>query len=72
MIRKIVWKCRLKEIRKESGLTLRDLEESIGVDDVTILFAEKGCGISLDTAMRIAKFFCLPIESIWIEFLGER
>jgi putative transcriptional regulator len=60
---------RVKELRKEKGLTQEDLAEVIGVSRQTVNAIEKQkFDPSLNTAFKMAKLFELPIESI---FLGE-
>jgi len=56
---------RVKELRKEKGLTQEDLAEVIGVSRQTVNAIEKQkFDPSLNTAFKMAKLFELPIESI--------
>jgi len=58
---------RVKELRKEKGLTQEDLAEVIGVSRQTVNAIEKQkFDPSLNTAFKMAKLFELPIESIFI------
>jgi DNA-binding XRE family transcriptional regulator len=71
MQQKSKWKCRLAEMRAESGLSLRDLEAATGVTNATLCYAEKGADVNLSTAVKIARFFCVPVETIWPEMLED-
>lgn len=58
---------RVKELRKEMGLTQEDLAEVIGVSRQTVNAIEKQkFDPSLNTAFKMAKLFELPIESIFL------
>ena len=58
---------RVKELRKEKGLTQEDLAEVIGVSRQTVNAIEKQkFDPSLNTSFKMAKLFELPIESIFI------
>ena len=58
---------RVKELRKEKGLTQENLAEVIGVSRQTVNAIEKQkFDPSLNTAFKMAKLFELPIESIFI------
>jgi putative transcriptional regulator len=58
---------RVKELRKEKGLTQEDLAEVIGVSRQTVNAIEKQkFDPSLNTAFKMAKLFQLPIESIFL------
>jgi putative transcriptional regulator len=58
---------RVKELRKEKGLTQEDLAEVIGVSRQTVNAIEKQkFDPSLNTAFKMAKLFELPIESIFL------
>jgi len=58
---------RVKELRKEKGLTQEDLAEVISVSRQTVNAIEKQkFDPSLNTAFKMAKLFELPIESIFI------
>jgi len=58
---------RVKELRKEKGLTQEDLAEVISVSRQTVNAIEKQkFDPSLNTAFKMAKLFELPIESIFL------
>ena len=58
---------RVKELRKEKGLTQEDLAEIISVSRQTVNAIEKQkFDPSLNTAFKMAKLFELPIESIFL------
>jgi putative transcriptional regulator len=58
---------RVKELRKEKGLTQEYLAEVIGVSRQTVNAIEKQkFDPSLNTAFKMAKLFELPIESIFL------
>lgn len=58
---------RIKELRARDSLTQHDLAEAVGVRRETIVFLEKGkYNPSLQLAYKIAKFFKLSIEDVFI------
>jgi len=59
-------KNRLRDLRKQSGLTLEQLAHTTGISASTIraLEADKG-EVKLGTALRLAQFYGLPLENIW-------
>ncbi|WP_055070212.1 helix-turn-helix transcriptional regulator [Clostridium massiliamazoniense] len=60
-------KNKLEEIRKENGYTQEELAEKLGVSRQTINSLEKGkYNPSIILAFKIAKFFNLFIEEIFI------
>ncbi len=60
-------KNRLKELRELKGLTQEELAKVLGVTRQTIIAIEKGrYDPSLRLAFKIAKFFGLKIEDIFI------
>lgn len=65
--RNVVLICRMRKKRQELGLTLRDVEKATKVNNVTILDAERGCGITLQNALRLARFFGVAVEDLWSE-----
>ncbi len=57
---------RLREVRRERGISQQALAEAVGVTRQTIIAIEKGKYLpSLTLALKIAKFFNLPIEEIF-------
>ncbi|USG99815.1 helix-turn-helix transcriptional regulator [Thermococcus argininiproducens] len=60
-------KNRLRELREWKGLTQEDLAKALGVTRQTIIAIEKGkYNPSLELAFKIAKFFKVKIEDIFI------
>lgn len=60
-------KNRVKEIRKEKGITQIQLSEELGVSRQTISTMESGrYNPSLKLALKISKYFQKPIEEIFI------
>ncbi len=58
---------RLKEMRKVRGLNQDDLARAVGVTRQTIISLESGKYIaSLPLAFRLARFFNVSIEDIFI------
>jgi len=59
-------KNRIRELRKEHGITQEELAEAVGVTRQTIIAIEKGrYDPSLRLAFRIARFFGKKIEEIF-------
>ena len=56
---------RIRELRKELGLSQKDFAEKIGVSQSSINYWEKGQRIpSIEAAAKIADFFNITIESL--------
>ncbi len=56
----------IKQLRQDQGVTQEELAEAVGVSRQTIIAIEKGNYTpSLLLALRIAKYFKAPIESIF-------
>ena len=55
---------RVKELRKERGLTLRDLIVKHDFHLTQIQRIEKGDGLSVPTLLRIAEVFQIPVEKL--------
>ncbi len=59
-------KTRVKELREERGLSQAQLATDIGVSRQTINYLERGKYVpSLTLAMKIAKYFKIPVEQIF-------
>jgi putative transcriptional regulator len=60
---------RLRELRRESGLTQAKLAEDLEVTRHTILALEVGRYVpSIELALQLAAYFQIPLESIfWLE-----
>lgn len=61
-----VFKCSIKALRTQKGLTLRAVEKHSGVKNSTICRAEAGLRIELDAAIRLAQFFETAVEKLWV------
>ncbi len=58
---------RIKDLRKEKGITQEELALSVGVTRQTIISLESGkYNASLQLAHKIAKKFCVTIEEFFI------
>lgn len=59
---------RIKEYRKSCGLTQEELAEAVDVTRQTVISLESGKYIaSLQLAFRLAKFFGVSIEELFID-----
>lgn len=61
---------RIRQLRKESGLTIRALIVQHGFHTTQIQRIEKGDGISVPMLLRIAQTFQVPLENL-IAGLGK-
>jgi len=58
---------RLREIRARYGVSQEELAKAVGVTRQTIIAIEKGRYLpSLPLALKIAKYFGLPVEEIFV------
>lgn len=58
---------KIKELRKEKGVTQEDLANTVGVTRQTVISLENGkYNASLQLAYKIAKYFGVGIEDIFI------
>lgn len=55
----------LLAMRKAADKSMCEVARDIGVTDVTIRNIEAGHGVTLETAMKIAKYYDLGISDIW-------
>ncbi len=55
---------RIRQLRKESGLTIRALIVQHGFHTTQIQRIEKGDGISVPMLLRVAQTFQLPLEEL--------
>jgi putative transcriptional regulator len=56
----------IEKLRKQRELTQEELAQAIGVTRQTIIALEKGNYTpSVLLAMKIAHFFCIPVEKIF-------
>lgn len=57
---------KLEALRKERGIRQEDLAQALGVSRQTVISLEKGkYNPSLALAFKLARYFALPIESIF-------
>lgn len=57
---------RIAVLRTERGLSRRQLAEAVGVNFQTIGYLERGdYNASLELAMKLARFFELPVEMVF-------
>jgi len=56
----------IKAMREKRGVTLRQCEQASGISNALLSQIEHGMYTPrLDTALRLASFLQLPVESIW-------
>lgn len=56
----------IEKFRKIQGLTQEELAQAVGVTRQTIIALEKGNYTpSVLLALKIAKFFCVPVEELF-------
>ena len=59
-------KNRLEALRREKGIRQEDLAAALGVSRQTVISLEKGkYNPSLALALRIGRYFAMPIEEIF-------
>jgi DNA-binding XRE family transcriptional regulator len=63
--RKLVWNCKLHEMRDRLNLTLRDIESQTGVSSANLSTIEYGTDPQLTTAVAIADFFGVSVAEMW-------
>lgn len=63
--RRIVWKCRLRQLRRRDGLSLTDVEQATGINRQVVHNAECGRELRLGTAFKLAKLFRVSVEDMW-------
>lgn len=58
---------RIKELRKQKKITQSQLAKAVHITRQTVISLEKGhCNASLQSAHRIAKYFGITIEELFI------
>ena len=61
-------KNRLEELRKQRAIRQEDLAQALGVSRQTVISLEKGkYNPSLALAFKLARYFGLPIEAIFVD-----
>lgn len=63
--RKVVWLCRLRELRAAAGVSMAGLARSVGVHKLTVAAAEAGYDLTLRHARALAGHFGRPVEYVW-------
>lgn len=66
-LRNAVWKSALRSVRDRLGLTLDDVATAVGMSKPGYWAVEQGGDPALTTARKLADFFGLPIETLWLE-----
>ena len=57
---------RIEALRRERGIRQEDLAQALGVSRQTIISLEKGTyNPSLALALRLARYFAMPVEAIF-------
>ena len=57
---------RIEALRRERGIRQEDLAQALGVSRQTIISLEKGkSNPSLALALRLARYFAMPVEAIF-------
>ena len=57
---------RIEALRRERGIRQEDLAQALGVSRQTIISLEKGkYNPSLALALRLARYFAMPVEAIF-------
>lgn len=57
---------RIEALRRERGIRQEDLAQALGVSRQTIISLEKGkYNPSLALALRLARYFSMPVEAIF-------
>jgi DNA-binding XRE family transcriptional regulator len=56
---------KIRELREALGISQVMLADALGVDQPQISLWERGMGIGLEMALKIAHFFGLKVEDIW-------
>ena len=55
----------LRKIRSQLGITLEQVAEQIGTSRQNIQMVEGGSGVRILTALKLARFYEMPVEAIW-------
>lgn len=69
--RKVIWRCRLNEMRNKLGLSMREVEAATKITTATITQVERGMDLNLTTARALAAFFGVAVEEMWPVKWGE-
>jgi DNA-binding XRE family transcriptional regulator len=63
----VIFTCKLKELREahKPPISIMGLADYLKITSTTMIRIDRGCGVRLDTALKIAKLFDLKVEDIW-------
>lgn len=61
------WACRLRDLRYELGLSAAEVARALEMTQSNLSRIESGREPGLSVAKKLATFFGLPIEEIWIK-----
>lgn len=65
--RPAVWVCQLRLTRERLRLSLRDVADAVKISVTALHQIEHGTDPQLTTAWKLAAFFGVEIETLWIE-----
>lgn len=65
VVRKIVFKCSLRERRERLGLTLCRVAKAIGMSTSGLHAVEQGCDPMVSTMFRLCAFFGASPNELW-------
>ena len=60
-------RCKVGVLRQELGLNGKDISEACGISQPTYFGVERGLNCSLATAFKIAEFFGLTVDELWVK-----
>lgn len=69
-IRRVVFDCALKSLRKSAGLRLVDVAMHVGISAGHLWEVERGTEIGLSLALKLAEFYGKPVNEIWKPVAG--
>jgi DNA-binding XRE family transcriptional regulator len=59
--------CRVRSEREGMGLSLDDVAGATRISKSTLSYLERGFDAQLSTALKIARFFNLPLDRLWVQ-----
>ena len=62
---KLVWNCDLRARREKLFLTMRDVAKAVGLSVTGYYAIEHGSDPQLTSAVKLAEFFAVPVETLW-------
>lgn len=69
--RKTPLMCVCRKVRDNLGLSLRDVQRATGISNAAICHIEAGCDVQLTNAMKLAEFYGMSIEQLWMRKKGK-